>query len=1032
MTRLHKQRLGGVVFAFSLAALGAPPPALAQEAPNDLEEVRITGSRITQTSGMTTPTPVTAVTAVELQQMSPGNVVDALSQLPQFSGNIGSEQIIGGQNSGGANVNLRGAGVNRTLVLLDGRRMVSSNRFGTVDVNMIPEALLRGIETVTGGASASYGTDAVAGVVNFLLDTDFEGVKAHLQGGQTSRSDGRNYEASLAFGHGFSDKLKVVGSFGIDEIEAIDSFESLRSRPYFNQTSRVTNPDLNGPSEIIRRYVAPTNYSYGGLTIENDPLYAAQLNRLEFLPDGTVRKLPFSGVGSMTGGCLCQATPTQTYGVDKDTEVAPGYRRSNAFLHLNYDLNDNANVYLQGLHGTTRNSDRRESISLLSVWQGRIYAENPYLPASVRQTMETILPANRRYVGFGFFGLDTPESPIGDSRQVTDNKLTAATLGFQSELTGSFLKGFRLEGYVQFGRNRQDFLTQNGIRVDRLPMALDAVLDANGRVVCRVSLPQFDPRGLFRDCVPVNLFGGVQNLTPQAVDWIRDDGKTARQEVKQHVAELVMNGTLWEGFGAGPIAGAFGASYRKDELDQRTLHPSDEFPALPDGTLLSDLGIHPATLRGVVPEGQSGGVPGYNGIPGLRFVPAGYLGDSNSSSVLFSSLRAIAGEYDVKEAFTEFHIPLLKDVPAAKTLELSTAARWAYYAGSGSIWAWKLGASWAINDEIRFRATQSRDVRAATLQERFDQTRGGVNVQDPSNSNATVTTASFSGGNPNVAPEEADTTTVGVIFQPSFLDGFSMSVDWYNIDISDAIAQLTAQNVVDLCFRGDASMCQFVHRRDDLPNGLIERVDNLFLNLTNHRISGVDLETTYSRSFELFGVGPESVTWRFYGTYLGKNSIAGDERAGQVGGGIAGAGGLPKYRVTSNVTYRNGPLSVFLQGRWIDGGKLDRNRVESTTRILNSIDDNSVPSTFYTDLNLGYTTGKEDNLNLSFTVTNLFDRAPVSTPQSIGRAGTTEFNTSLYDVIGRRYVLGVNYQLWLRLNASGVQAGATLAPLRRP
>ena len=157
------------------------------------------------------------------------------------------------------------------------------------------------------------------------------------------------------------------------------------------------------------------------------------------------------------------------------------------------------------------------------------------------------------------------------------------------------------------------------------------------------------------------------------------------------------------------------------------------FPALPDGTLLSSLGLAPASLRGVVPEGESGGVAGYNGIPGLRFVPTGFKGDSNSSSVLFSSLRAIGGSYDVKEAFTEFHIPLLKDVSFAKSLELQTAGRWADYSGSGNIWAYKFGVSWALNDQIRFRATQSRDVRAATLQERFDQTRGGVNVRDPAN-----------------------------------------------------------------------------------------------------------------------------------------------------------------------------------------------------------------------------------------------------------------------------------------------------------
>jgi outer membrane receptor protein involved in Fe transport len=1019
MNSLKARRQGAAVWNVAAAvamAMGAPILVHAQEA---IEEIKVTGSRITQ-SGMNAPTPVTAVSLDELAAMSPGSVVDSLSQLPQFYGNITSETVIGGQNSGAAAVNLRGAGVNRTLVLFDGRRVASANRFGTVDVNMFPEALLKGIETVTGGASASYGTDAVAGVVNFLLDTSFEGFKAHVQGGQTSRDDGRNYEANMAFGHRFGEKLHVLGSLGADNVDPINDFESLKDRPYFNQTARLSNPNPTGPLEIIRPYVTATNFTNGGIIVDPPPANGtlpglAALNRLQFLPDGTVSRFDPTGTGNLNGGaCLCVAEPTQTFGVDRDTEVASGYRRKNGFLYVDYDLTDNFNIYVQGLHGTTRTSDRRESIALLSVWQGRIYQDNAFLPQQVKDLIATNLPANRQFVGFGFFGVDDPSNPMGDSRQITENTLDSGTLGFKSQIKGGFLEGWRLDGYYQYGKTKQDFITQNGVRVDRLPMAMDAVTDANGQVRCRVSLPQFDPNGYFKDCVPVNLFGGVQNLTPAAVAWIRDDGKVARQWTDQKFAELVLNGDVWRGWGAGSIAGAFGVSYRKDTLDQKTLDPSDEFPALPDGTLLSSLGLIPATLRGVVAEGSNGGVPGYNGIPGLRFVPTGFSGDSNSSSVLFSSLRAIAGGYSVKEAFTEFHIPILKGAPGAENLELQTAGRWADYSGSGSIWAWKVGASWQINDQIRLRATQSRDVRAATLQERFDQTRGGVNVQDPANANATVTTASFSGGNPLVSPEKADTTTFGVVLQPHFFDGFSMSVDWYKIDIADAIAQLTSQNVVTGCFNGDQSLCPFVHRLDDLPNGRIERVDNLFINLANQKISGIDVETSYRKDLKIFGGGNESLTWRFYGTYLEENSIqnkgaARDERVGQIGPGLPGGIALPKYKLTSNVNYRKGGFSMFLQGRWIDGGKLDRLRVESTTNIPNSIEDNSVPSIFYTDLNLGYTLGQSDALNLYLNATNLFDRAPVLAPGIIGRAGTTEFNTSIHDVVGRRYVVGFNY-----------------------
>jgi outer membrane cobalamin receptor len=179
--------LGGVAAAALIGSMAGP--AFAQQTQNDtsnrpLEEIQITGSRIIS-SGMTTPTPVTSVQASELQNMSPGNLIESLSELPQFFSNQTPDQVNGGQNSGGSNLNLRGAGTNRTLVLLDGRRVVPSNRFGTVDVGIFPKELIKNVETVTGGASASYGTDAVAGVVIFFLDTDFTGVKGHLQGGET-------------------------------------------------------------------------------------------------------------------------------------------------------------------------------------------------------------------------------------------------------------------------------------------------------------------------------------------------------------------------------------------------------------------------------------------------------------------------------------------------------------------------------------------------------------------------------------------------------------------------------------------------------------------------------------------------------------------------------------------------------------------------------------------------------------------------------------------------------------------------------
>src|SRR5690606_12896444 len=279
-----------------------------------VEEVQVTGTRISRTT-MDTPMPVTSISGDELAYIAPNNLIEGLSQLPQFYANQNPEQVNGGQNSGGSNVNLRGAGTNRTLTLLNGRRVVPSNRFGTVDVGMFPEDLLRSVETVTGGASASYGTDAVAGVVNFLLDTEFDGFKTRAQTGVTEYGDGRTWEVGFAFGADLTDRLHIIGSVSRYDQDKISDFEALQDRDFIQQIARVTNPDPNGPTEIIRRYVSPTNFSNKGILIPPSG------TRLEMQTDGTAVPLAFSGVGVLDSGCQCHAEETQTWGVNADDEI---------------------------------------------------------------------------------------------------------------------------------------------------------------------------------------------------------------------------------------------------------------------------------------------------------------------------------------------------------------------------------------------------------------------------------------------------------------------------------------------------------------------------------------------------------------------------------------------------------------------------------------------------------------------------------------------------------------------------------------
>ncbi|HEY9182941.1 MAG TPA: TonB-dependent receptor plug domain-containing protein, partial [Gammaproteobacteria bacterium] len=586
------------------ALLAAPAVAVAQAQPQPdpgaLEEITVTGTRIIR-SGMVTPVPTTAVQAEELSSMAAGPMFDSLVQLPPFFANQAPEQVNGGQNSGGSNLNLRGAGLNRTLVLLDGRRMVPTNRFGAVDVAMFPEELVSSVEVVTGGASASYGTDAVAGVVNFILDTDFEGFKSHAQMGATKYGDGDTYEAGFAFGIRAGERGHLIGSLELFDVDQISDFGALQERSFYNNLARVTNPATTGPALLVRPNVSPTNWNQTGLI--NAP--GTPLDKLVFNPDGTTSTLAFSGIGQLNGGCNCQSEPTRSFGSDVDNEVAAGNERQTLFLHYSNEITDNVTFYGQVLAGHNEVTDRRENISFILTWAPRLFATNAYLPPSIATQIATAgigsvadQPATYpRYVNFALFGVNDGNHGLPDVRQITKNDLLSTTVGFDVELNrDGFLDGWRIESYYQHGDNEQAFDTDNGIRVDRIPLAFDAVINpANGQPACYSAL--VNP-AVFGDCVPMNILGGVQNISPAARAYIVDDYKHAVQDTQQDFVEFLMTGDLWDGWGAGAIAGAFGASYRSEELDQSTPDPTDEFPATPSGVLLETLGVIPVGTRG--------------------------------------------------------------------------------------------------------------------------------------------------------------------------------------------------------------------------------------------------------------------------------------------------------------------------------------------------------------------------------------------------------------------------------------------------
>lgn len=279
--------------------------------------------------------------------------------------------------------------------------------------------------------------------------------------------------------------------------------------------------------------MSPTNYTAGGILLQP----GSSLDHVEFLPDGSgqYRPLPFSGIGQLSGGCNCQARPTLEYGVDADTQVDTPTDRSSVFAHYDYDVNERNSFFAETLLADNFTDPVWQSVALLGPWQGRLFADNPFLPTGIRQTMQD---EGLESVGFGIFTPNTPGNPFEGARLQGKNRYGQLTGGFSHSLADSFLAGgWTLDGYVQVAQNKQETVVPAGMRTDRLFLAMDAVTGPEGEPVCRVTL--FNP-DIFDKCVPINLVGGTDAVSPEAADYVTDDGKIARGRTTECDAEFTL------------------------------------------------------------------------------------------------------------------------------------------------------------------------------------------------------------------------------------------------------------------------------------------------------------------------------------------------------------------------------------------------------------------------------------------------------------------------------------------------------------
>ncbi len=1014
-------------FASLVAAAVTASLAQAQSAANpddSLQEVTVTGSRIAKT-GYTTPTPVTVLSAQLMEDLNATNVGAAVSQMPAFKpSNTPTNNGWGSFNVGAQIVNLRGLGVNRNLVLVDGRRFAPVTREGTVDLNLIPSGLVERTDVVTGGASAAYGSDAIAGAVNVILNKKLQGIKGQVDYGTSWRGDGSDIHVSLAGGDDFGGGKGhfILGG----EYEKQDGIGDCFTRPWCHGGQVVTNTGVGavaGQPYLVRTDVGGGFQANTGGVINyiNNSTSATAPIRGMFGNTGTTGGVTFNAVGQPVAYTLGAPASGTSMGVGGDavsgmttTQLLVPVDRYTTYGHLDYNFTDSLHGFIEGSYGHVSGT------TLQSRYFGTaltIFADNPYIPAAIRAVAgvapslaapASATPALARPAA-GVFNLQVLGQRRGESASTATTY--RVTFGLDGKLAGSWT----WDTYYQYAHTDRDQEVANNLVVGasrvinkpgsgglEAPGALafwtwanDAVYNpadaalpaAQRRIVCRATLSTNAAlAAAAAGCVPFNPFGEGQ-ASQASLDYVYRN-LLEQINIDQHVVAANVTGELFN-LWAGPMSVATGLEYRRDSTS--TIH------------------------------------------------------DLYSQS--FAYFQNFGADYratqDVFEGYVETEVPLLKDLPMARNLSLNAAARQTQYKTSGvgsydqgahsnkfDVSSWKVGLVWDPLEWARVRATRSKDIRAPNFNELFQASASNFTaVLNRWNGNVGQFPAGLAGGNPDLGPEDATTTTVGLVLQPKWgwSDRLRLSADYYDIKVNNYISTPGgAQNIVDRCYNlNDPLTCPLItfSAVGSNPQGNLAEIRNVNVNLQWLRTRGLDVEADYRLPLDVlnqdFG-GNLDLRLLATRTFESKTNLFGviTDQVGTTGS----AGGIPTWLVNLYTTYSNGPLSLTLSGRYIPKGLLsatnigpddpryliiDKTKQATFNGVTYSpINDNIVKSAFYFNLNGSYNVMQEGTrkLQLFASVNNLLNRTPPMAPST-----TYPTNPVYFDQIGRFYRAGVRF-----------------------
>ncbi len=905
----------GAALGLPAAANAAAAAAPAATANAEVSEIVVTGTRI-PTPNLTSVAPVTSVSAADIKAQGVTRVEDLINSLPQAFASQGSN--ISNGSDGTASVNLRGLGANRTLVLIDGRRLMAGNPTSAVapvsaDLNFIPTALVERVDVLTGGASAVYGADAVAGVVNFIMNKNFEGVRLDAQYSfyQHNQQNPDNVDAAVRNAQAASavkSFYQVPGDYkgGEGDQESI--------------TIGVNAPDGKGnitayATHVQINPVLASNYDYTACSLNS----GADFVSAGCGGSGTAFPTRFggfivdpSGPGNTfrprTAGDLYNFSPTN-YLQRPDQRYGMG-----AFAH--YEINPHFQAYADIMF--------MDDNSTAQVAPGGIFAntgpgpggafavncDNPFM--SAQQANSICTPA--QIASGANVNLTVARRNIEGGGRLTifDHQEQRYVIGLKGELGGDW----SYDSYLQYGKTSLSQEQGNNFLTSRINRALIARRNAAGQIVCQSVIDGTDPA-----CVPINYFT-LGAVTPAALNYLQAPTFSGGAIIEQ-IANLNIVGSLPDAIKSpwanDKVGVSIGAEYRREHLDSH----SDVSQSIGD----------------------------VNGLGGAN--------------------PPVDGGYDVYELYGEARIPIVQDQPWAKDITAELAYRYSDYSNAGTTNTYKASADWTIIDGFRLRGGYNRAVRAPNVVELFAPRNvaldgtvdpcAGLKPGDPLVIRcATLFSLTVAqvlalepdpanqyngqfGGNPNLRPETADTYTLGFVWQPSFLPAATFTLDWFDIDVKDFISNVGANVIINGCVGGaHPDFCPLVHR-DAI--GSIKSTQGFVIDTTLNQgglhTSGIDVSASYRTGLDTFGLqNAGSISANLVGTWLDKlettvlNGTSAIDCAGLYGATCSTLGGSAtpnpewrhKLRITWNTPYEYGwfgNLALSAQWRYFSSVKLD-------------------------------------------------------------------------------------------------------------